>query len=144
MATSNQWKWLRNNFSWTDLILPGSTALINALDLKGEQAAQNQYNAQSSLNQASMDFNASEAEKQRQWEEYMSSTAYQRQVADMEAAGLNPYAMMSGGGYSGGASTPSGSSAQVSSGSADIANNKLAAAAGAFAIFLRMFISKGR
>lgn len=57
--------------------------------------------------QANM-FNAQEAEKQRQWEEHMSSTAYQRQVADMRAAGVNPAMAMQG---SSGASTPSGSSA---------------------------------
>jgi len=52
-------------------------------------------------------FNSAEAEKQRQFEAYMSNTAIQRQMADMEAAGINPAAT---GGLSG-ASTPSGSAA---------------------------------
>lgn len=50
--------------------------------------------------------NSIEAEKQRDWQEYMSNTAYQRAVADMENAGINPAMAMSGGG----ASTPSGAS----------------------------------
>lgn len=50
-------------------------------------------------------FSAEEAEKARQWEEYMSSTSYQRQVVDMQKAGVNPAITMTGG--IGGASTPS-------------------------------------
>lgn len=61
-----------------------------------------------------MEFNAAEAQKNREWQEKMSNTAYQRQVADLIAAGLNPVLAVGGSG----ASTPSGSSA--SAGAADV------------------------
>lgn len=52
-------------------------------------------------------FNAQQAQVNRDWQEKMSNTAFQRQVADMSAAGLNPQ-MMYGSSSGSGASTPSG------------------------------------
>lgn len=54
-------------------------------------------------------FNAKQAKIDRDWQEYMSSTAWQRGMKDMKAAGLNPILAAS----KGGASTPSGSRAQT-------------------------------
>lgn len=40
--------------------------------------------------QMQMDFNAEEAQKQRDWQEYMANTIYTRSVKNMREAGINP------------------------------------------------------
>jgi len=70
-----------------------------------------QTNATNASNaQSANAFNAQQAQLNRDYQTEMSNTAYQRQVADMQAAGLNPMlAYMKGGG----ASSPSGSTASA-------------------------------
>lgn len=84
-------------------------------------ALQNNANAFSHSEAAlARDFNASEAQKQRDFEERMSSTAYQRAVEDMKIAGISPALLL---GSQGGASTPQGVSASASSASASSARS---------------------
>lgn len=66
----------------------------------------------SEMFERAMAFNSEEAEKQREWQEKMMNTAYQRAVADMSKAGLNPILAVTGGGISTG--TGGGSAASIS------------------------------
>lgn len=61
-------------------------------------------------NSAAMNYNSAEALANREWQEKMSNTSYQRAVEDMKAAGLNPILAFA----NGGASTPGGSAGTIS------------------------------
>jgi len=59
---------------------------------------------------AASDFNREEAQKNRDFQQVMSNTAYQRTVHDMRKAGINPMLAIN----QGGASTPAGGTATAS------------------------------
>lgn len=75
---------------------------------RSEAQAQELRSWQERQNKIAMDFNSAEAAKNRDWQEMMSNTAHQREVADLQAAGLNPILSASGGN---GAAVTSGATA---------------------------------
>lgn len=69
------------------------------------EKARNFNNTQGAI---ARDFNAAEAQKGRDWQTQQTGTAYQRAIADMKAAGLNPMlAYSQGGAQAGGSSAAS-------------------------------------
>ena len=85
----------------------GRANIANAMAQNNAAMAAN-FNLQAMKQQ--QEFNAAEARANREWQEKMSNTAYQRAVKDLERAGLNPALAY----QQGGAGTPSGSSASSS------------------------------
>lgn len=72
------------------------------------EQAQIQRDWQEAQNAKAMSFNSAEAAKNRDWQKMMSDTAHQREILDLQRAGLNPVLSASGGN---GASVGSGATA---------------------------------
>lgn len=100
---------LKNN-----LTSMGAQGVANALGVGGQmlynyKMANKQANFNAAQNELAMQYNSAEAQKNRDWQEMMSNTAYQRAMADMRAAGLNPILAAN----LGGSSTPGGATGTV-------------------------------
>lgn len=87
--------------------LPGTSSLDDYFErLQAVTASNNAWSAQQAQKQMdfqresadkAMQFNHDEAEISRQWQERLSNTAHQREIKDLQAAGLNPVLSAMGG-----------------------------------------------
>ena len=106
----------------TDSIRGKELRGLNALyqDMDNEDIILNELSNQNTARM--QQFNAEEAEKNRNWQTQMSNTSHQREVADLRAAGLNPVLSANSGAT---AYTSSPASSTIDSAISAIANKEM-------------------
>lgn len=107
--------WSIRTDSISDPVTAGMTSAKDLIDYNNNQYRKNaqEANLWSAMSQERQyEYNAKQAQINRDWQEKMSNTAHQREVKDLLAAGLNPVLSAMNGA---GATTPSGASASGSS-----------------------------
>lgn len=96
---------------------------------------------QEQQSQIARKYNSQEAQKNRDWQERMSSTAHQREVRDLIAAGLNPVLSASGGSGAPVTSGATASSSAPSGAMGSVDNSATGAVAGLFGSLLSSLLS---
>lgn len=123
--------------SYKDTIVNSINDAVNEQNIASQNSADKAMEFTAEQNRIDREFQAQQAQKAMDYQTEMSNTAYQRAMADMKAAGLNPKLV----GQLGGASSPSGVAASGTGGGQGTSASMSMANTSALAGVLETYIS---